>query len=248
MKLKPGILVLFLILGASPAVLHAAAVDATVAKVTGTAYVTDSSGKSKPLAAGDLIPAGSSIHTDAGSSVGLKLVPGATTVVAPGSDITLSTLDYSQTPAGATTRKIKINLRLGTIFSSLAKHDGSSDFRVSTPDGVAAARGTDWAVSFSPTTGITVSTVDGSVQLTFPNGSSVVVSGGTSTTSPDGTTVSSSTLTQDQIDAIVNAIEAAGFTLSTGTTPGGGGDNGGGGNFNNNSGNNNPANIVSPNQ
>lgn len=249
MKLKPGMLAFFLILGASPAALHAAAVDATVAKVTGNAYVTDSSGKSKPLSAGDVIPAGSSIHTDAGCSVGLKLVPGATTVVAPGTDITLTTLDYSQTAAGAATRKIRLKLKNGTVFSSLAKHDGNSDFRISTPDGVAAARGTDWAVSYSPSTGITVSVVDGSVQLTFPNGTSVTVPSGSSTTSPDGTTVSSSTLTQDQIDAITSAIEAAGFTLSNGTiSGGGGGDNGGGGNFNNNSGNSNPANIASPTQ
>lgn len=243
MKIKSVTVFFLLLLGASGMALHAETVTATADKVDGNVYVTDSSGKSKRIQAGDAIPVGNLIHTNAHSSVHLKLVPGATAVVVPGTDVVISTLDYSQSASGDKARKIRLTLKEGELICGLAKHDGNSDFSVATPMGMVKAHGTDWAVSFSPSAGVSVETADGVVQLTLPNGKVILVPGGKVTTSPDGVTTVTGTLTPGQIHEIVASLA------------GGGPGSGGGGTFtitplNRNS--SNPANVsgnptVSPN-
>ncbi|MCE0497058.1 MAG: FecR domain-containing protein [Methylacidiphilales bacterium] len=215
MKLKSAIWVLFLILGASGIVLHAETVAATVDKVSGNVYATDSSGKSKRIKAGDIIATGSLVHANADSSALLKLMPGATTVVTPGTDVVISSLEYSQSASGVKTRKIRLTLKEGKLLCHLAKHDGNSDFRVATPMGTSKAIGTDWVISFTPSAGVSVETVDGVVRITLPNGKIVLVPGGQVTTSPDGVTIVTGKLSQGEIAEIVAAL--------------GGGSNGGGG-------------------
>ncbi len=238
MKVSQSLLGFFLVLIASHSQVQAESVVATASKVTGNAYVISPSGKSTKITEGSEIPAGSSIHTDADSTVGLKLVPGATTVVAPNTDLKLSTLDYSQS-GGDKTRKIQIALQKGSLFSSLAKHDGKSDFRITTPGGVAAARGTDWEVSYSTGAGLSVSCTDGTVTLTLPGGAKIIIPGGKITTSADGKTTVTGNLSQDQVNSIISTIEAAGFSPANGTTQG----SNGAGTYNNNGQSSNPANI-----
>jgi hypothetical protein len=186
--------------------LQAATVAATATKVNGNVYAIDASGKSKKLATGDLISAGSLVHTNADSSVLIKLVPGATTVVTPGTDVVLTTLSYSAKSSGVKIRKITLTLKNGEVLCSLAKHDGHSDFRVITPMGTTKAIGTDWTVTFTPSSGVTVQTVDGVVEITLPGGKVISVPGGNVTTSPDGTIVITGTLTPQQIDDIKTAL------------------------------------------
>jgi hypothetical protein len=249
MNLKSRFCFFLFVIAITPSALFAESVPVTVSKVNGDAYVTSLSGKSQKITQGEIVPAGSSIHTGEGSSVGLKLLPGATAVVTPGTDIRLETISYSTSETGVPHRKIRIDLEKGTLLCSLAKHDGFSDFRVSTPDGIAAAHGTDWAVSYSPKAGISVSTIDGIVTIYLPGGRTVTVPGGQVATSPDGITIVTGKLTEDQIKTIISAIEVAGFTPANGSGAGG---NEGGGTFNNTSQTSNPANIsvqpsVSPN-
>jgi hypothetical protein len=228
MKLNSTIWALLLILSAAGLVLHADTVTATVASVNGNVYATDSAGKSKRLKTGDTISIGSLIHTNVDSSIRLNLVPGASTIVTPGTDVVITTLDYSQSAGGVKTRKIRLTLNSGELFCSLAKHDGHSDFRVITPMGTSKAVGTVWEVSFSSSAGVTVGTVNGVVEITLPNGKVVSVPGGQVTTSPDGTTVVTGTLSRQQITEITSSL---------------GGRNGGGGTFTISPGNNNSETI-----
>jgi hypothetical protein len=220
MKLKSAIWAVLLVLGASGMMLHADNVTATVEKVNGNVYATNSAGKSKKLQAGDTVSVGSLIHTNADSSLRLKLVPGAMTVLTPGTDVVISTLSYSQA-GGVKMRDIKLTLHSGEILCSLAKHDGHSEFRVVTPDGTTKAIGTDWMVSFTAAAGVTVATVDGVVQITLPNGKVVSVPGGQVTTSADGVTTVTGHLTKQELAEIDSALkgENGGVTNTFTITP-----------------------------
>jgi ferric-dicitrate binding protein FerR (iron transport regulator) len=157
--------------------LRAASVPATANTVSGEAYVVDAAGNATKLSVGDMIPAGDSVRTGTDGSVGLRLVPGANTVIASDSLVKLSVLDYSQSLTGAKTRDVELALEKGSLISSLAKHDGNSQFRINTATGTAAAHGTDWQVSYSAKTGISVACADGTVKLSCP-GTVCLVPGG----------------------------------------------------------------------
>jgi len=223
MKLKSATWAVLLVLGLSGIALHADTATAIADKVNGNVYATDSSGKSKKLATGDSVSVGSLIHTNADSSLHLKLVPGASTLLTPGTDVVISTLEYSQA-AGVKTRTIKLTLHSGEILCSLAKHDGHSDFRVVTPLGTTKAVGTDWVVSFSISAGVSVATVDGVVQITLPSGKVVSVPGGQVTTTPDGITIVTGNLTKRELTEINDALKnnnggAATYSIAPASNP-----------------------------
>lgn len=207
MKLNSALGVILFALAASGTALHAETVNATVEQINGNVYATDSAGKSKKLAAGDTISAGSLVHTNVDSSVKLKLVPGAITVVTPGTDVVLTKLEYSQA-SGVKTRTIKLNLKVGELLCSLAKHDGHSDFQVVTPNGTSKAIGTEWAITFTPSAGVTVATLNGTVEITLPNGHTATVPGGKITTSPDGSVTITGDLNDRQIAQLQDALKA----------------------------------------
>jgi hypothetical protein len=219
MKLKSAIGAILLALGTSGVALHADTATATVDLIKGNVYATDASGKSKKLSTGDTISVGSLVHTNADSVVKLKLVPGASTVITPGSDVVLTTLDYTHA-AGVKTRTVKLTLQAGEVVCSLVKHDGHSTFQVITPKGTSTAVGTDWSVSYSASSGLTiVSTLDGTVTLQLPNGKTVSIPGG-QVTSTNGTTTISANLTEAQIAVLDDALKGiVGSSTYTGTAP-----------------------------
>ncbi len=211
---------LALLLILSPGLVHAESVPATVAYVQGEATYTTPAGKTEKITENSQIPVGSTVTTGKDGSVGLKLVPGATTVVGPDSKLKISSLDYSKSATGEKKRDILLGLTKGSIFSSLAKNDGKSDFRISTPQGVAAARGTDWSVTVSGST-VTVAVLDGNVVITLPNGSTITIPAskvGVSTSSSPVTYIISG-LTDDQKNELIKEIEDAGFQLSSQNGP-----------------------------
>lgn len=217
MKPKQVLWAVSLLLAIAPATLHAASAAATVASVNGNVYIVSASGKSERVTKGQLIPVGSSIHTNSDSSVNLKLVPGAETIVSPGTDVTISQLEYKA--SGIKTRTVKLDLHTGTLICSLVKHDGHSQFLVNTPDGQTRAVGTTWTVTFSPSSGVTVQTVDGVVEIILPGGKTINVPGGKFTTSPDGTKTVVGDLTPQEIQDIKTQLGGTGdgggtFTIS----------------------------------
>jgi hypothetical protein len=174
----------------------------------GDAYVISPDGKSQKITTATMIAPGSVIHTGSGT-VGLHLMPGANTVVAPDSDVTVSSLDYSKDASGAASRTVVLDLRKGTVFNTLAHDNGVSDFRIKTPKGVAAARGTDWSVSV----------IGKEVSIKVLHGNIVFISFGIRVNIPGGHGFSTVTnivviLTPQEIAEIVKALNDAGFTVS----------------------------------
>jgi hypothetical protein len=207
-------LLLFVVI--APVIARADAVPATVSYVEGDATVIDPAGHRSKVTTDMQIAPGSTVKTGANGTVGLKLTPGATTVVGPGTTMKITGLDYSKT-SGQNKRSISLDLKQGSLYNSLVKKDGQSDFQIQTPEGVAAARGTDWSVTVSGS-GVTVAVVDGKVVITLPNGHKIYVPAkkvAVSTTgAPGSITYVISDLTDDELKHIIYEIEKAGFQLA----------------------------------
>ncbi len=200
-KLSLGLFVLV-----APQLAMADSVPATVTSIKGDVVVTDASGKAVPVTQGSKLPAGDTVKTGATGTVGLTLVPGAGTVVQPNSSVKISSLDFNKGADGSNNRSIRLNLKNGSLISTLFKKDGHSDFQVATPYGVAAAKGTDWEVSVEGTT-LTVSVADGVVTVTNKAGQVLAtIPGGQGY---DSTTGKVTALPQSVVDAILGAISTS---------------------------------------
>jgi hypothetical protein len=201
----------------APAIARADAVPATVAYVKGDATVIDPAGHSQKVIVEMQLAPGSTVKTSADGTVGLKLTPGATTVVGPNTTLRITGLDYSKIPGGQNKRFILLDLKQGSVYNSLVKKDGQSDFQIQTPEGVAAARGTDWSVTVSGAN-VTVAVVDGRVVITLPNGHKIFVPAGkvavSTTGTPGNITYVITGLTDQEMRHIIYEIEKAGFQLA----------------------------------
>jgi hypothetical protein len=208
-------LLLFLVI--VPTVARADAIPATVAYVEGDATVTDPAGHSDKVVAKMQLAPGSTVKTSANGTVGLNLTPGATTVVGPSTTMKIDGLNYSKTTDGHKKRDILLDLSQGSLYNSLVKKDGQSDFQISTPEGVAAARGTDWSVTVTGST-VTVAVVDGKVVITLPNGHHIIIPAGkvgvSTTGNQSSITYVITGLTDEEEKHIIHEIEKAGFNLA----------------------------------
>ena len=208
---NPIRLSLCLIIMALPQVVLADSVPATVSTIKGSVTVKDASGNTVPVTQGSKIPVGDTITTGGDGTVGLILVPGAATVVEPNSSVKISSLDFNKGADGSNNRKIMLNLKNGSLISKLFKKDGHSDFQVATPYGVAAAKGTSWAVVINGTS-FAVEVVDGNVTVSTPGGKATFSVGpGQGYDSTTGTVTS---LPQSVIDSLTSQLSTAlpGFT------------------------------------
>jgi hypothetical protein len=98
---------------------------------------------------GDILPVGTEVRTAAGARAVIVAGPGAAIRVGPDSTIVLSKLALDQAIAGASSANdMLIDVREGTVSALIdrAKQPGAN-FQVRTPQGVAAARGTFYAVT-----------------------------------------------------------------------------------------------------
>ena len=210
-------LLLFLVI--APAIARADAVPATVAYVEGDATIIDPAGHSSKAVTQMQISPGSTVKTGANGTVGLKLTPGATTVIGPNTTMKITGLDYSKTADGQNKREILLDLKEGALYNSLVKKDGQSDFQIQTPEGVAAARGTDWSVTVSGK-GVRVAVVDGTVIIILPNGHRIIVPAKKVAVYTTGTganiTYVITGLTDEEERWIIGEIEKAGFHLAGG--------------------------------
>lgn len=229
--MKSGIKLLGLfVAGASLQLLTLSAfADPVTAKVTKTSgdvrIVAAGSTEAKAAAEGQTVPLGSTIKTGKDGFIVLSLMPGADAVIIADSEVTVSELDFEKSGDKVESRKVKLSLASGTILSNLAKADGLSDFKISSPMGVAAARGTTWAFSFAKGSG-NLSVVNSVVTLTTPSGQVITVGEGNMVDSTNGAVGAVVQMTEAQLNALIAALEKAGFKVS-GATTGGGGTTGG---------------------
>ncbi len=96
----------------------------------------------QPLAAGDVVAVGSTVRTGAGARVVIVMTPRSAIRVAENSAVVIESVD-----ADAEQPKVTVDLRDGSLGALLKPGEGAAiDFQIRTPSGIAAARGTYFAV------------------------------------------------------------------------------------------------------
>lgn len=125
------------------------AVRATITDVNGIAeYSEPGSLFPKKLKSGDKLSSGSVIKTGPNSFVIVAVTPGSAIRVGENTIIALNDMNYDTSDGKVTARKARIQLSQGTLSALLDdKTPEVTDFRVETPQGTAAARGTFYGVS-----------------------------------------------------------------------------------------------------
>jgi hypothetical protein len=106
-----------------------------------------------PAVVGARLVEGDDIRAYSGASAELELPDGSTLVVAENSRIVLSKLDFDQTNQS---RVVLVHLAVGKVIAALASSTlalvraRQSNFTITTPTAVAAARGTSYEVTHDP--------------------------------------------------------------------------------------------------
>lgn len=131
---------------------YALITEARAVVVKGT--VTDiapSSSTETPVVRDAEIQVGSTIGTAEKSSLLMQPTPGAAVMVLEKSSVVLTEDDLKKTGETIIGKKTILNLRKGAVEAALLHPNGGGvDFKIKTPQCVAAARGTVYGVSVSP--------------------------------------------------------------------------------------------------
>lgn len=106
----------------------------------------------RPLRIGEVLPPGSVVRTIGNGQAVIQAVPGALMTLDAGTDITLDTMKLAMSGDRVQSREVELSMQSGLIVIDLDKKidPAAKSFRVTTPHGVAVARGTQWAVKVSP--------------------------------------------------------------------------------------------------
>jgi hypothetical protein len=102
----------------------------------------------KALKAGQALPVGSTIKTGPDGVAIILTVPGAAIRVGPDSQLIIQELDFEKGGAKQMKRKATLDLKTGTVSALIEGNmPETTDFRIKTPQGIAAARGTFYGVT-----------------------------------------------------------------------------------------------------
>lgn len=108
----------------------------------GDVKVTPPGGAAKALAAGDVIAVGSTVTTGAGSRAVIVMTPKSAIRVGENSTVLVEEIVEAANPP-----KVTLDLKDGSLGALLKPGAGAEmDFKIKTPSGIAAARGTYYAV------------------------------------------------------------------------------------------------------
>jgi hypothetical protein len=165
--------------------LHAA--DAVLVQKSGIVTATMPNGSTKELNQGDVVPEGASVTTSPGSVANLEPVAGAVATLQGGTTVKIEKIAISQDSAGTVTKQeVLLDLTSGDLVATIDPSKRAiNDFKVATPKGVAAARGTSFSISVSDG-GCNVAVTADSVSFTSPTGGSFTVAAGMITITPAG--------------------------------------------------------------
>jgi len=135
-----------LLLAALPAA--AAPVRAVVFAVSGTAEgAPPGSSSFSPLQKGDHLEIGSTVRTGSDGIAVLVTTPGSAIQVGNDSQVKLTELAFAKAGGAITQREAHVQLTSGVVSALIDPHTPTvTDFQIQTPEGVAAARGTFYAV------------------------------------------------------------------------------------------------------
>jgi len=132
----------------SGAVLHAASVNAVCYSVDGSAeYAAPGSTNYLPLQKGQVLVIGSTVRTGDNGTAVLVTTPGSAIQVGNSSVIRLNALAFARAGSVITQRQAVVQLTTGVVSALIDPSTPNiTDFRIQTPQGAAAARGTFYAV------------------------------------------------------------------------------------------------------
>jgi hypothetical protein len=132
----------------SCSVLQAAAVNAVVYSVSGSAeYAGPGSANYAPLKKGQILRIGTTVRTGDNGSAVLVTTPGSAIQVGNSSVIRLNALAFARAGSTITQRQAVVQLTTGIVSALIDPSTPNiTDFRIQTPQGAAAARGTFYAV------------------------------------------------------------------------------------------------------
>ncbi|PTY06771.1 hypothetical protein DB346_00475 [Verrucomicrobia bacterium LW23] len=136
----------------APTALFAAPTKATVTSVSGTVEVAPPNSTTfGPLKAGSKVEVGSTVRTGADGIAILVPVPGCAIRLSNSTTLVITQAELDQAGQQVTSRKASVELKDGTVSTLInSKLMQPADFRVQTAQGVAAARGTFYAVTAKP--------------------------------------------------------------------------------------------------
>ncbi len=150
--------------------------SAKIIAVSGPVSVTTASGTNNG-AVGTLVPVGATVKTAADGQATIQFFDGTVVLVQPDTVVGVQAHDVT-TDKGATKENTLLDLRVGGVVASLdpAKKD-VNNFKVRTPRGVAAARGTVLSVRVQQDSSSTVTTMHGTVTFLTDKGEVTVAFG-----------------------------------------------------------------------
>jgi hypothetical protein len=133
-----------------PLARHAAAAEihATVFSVAGTVEGSPPGSSSfNPLHKGDHLAIGSTVRTGDDGVAVLVTTPGSAVQVGNDSEVKLSELEFNRSGGAVSQREAHLQLTSGVVSALIDPRTPKiTDFEIQTPQGVAAARGTFYAV------------------------------------------------------------------------------------------------------
>lgn len=139
-----------LLLALGMIVLRAATVNATCEQAVDAQYAGPGSSSFAPLKAGQVLPIGSTVRTGENGSAVLVTTPGSAIKIGPDSVLKINDLAFAKSGNTVTERKARLELTSGAVSAMIDPSTPKiTDFKIQTPQGVAAARGTFYAVTVS---------------------------------------------------------------------------------------------------
>ncbi len=115
----------------------------TVTVAVGDVKVTPAGGASQALKAGDVVAVGSKVTTGPQSRAVIVMTVKSAIRIGENSDVTIETIDEA-----AAKPKVVLDIKAGSLGALLKPGpDAPMDFQIKTPSGIAAARGTYYAVA-----------------------------------------------------------------------------------------------------
>jgi hypothetical protein len=101
----------------------------------------------EPVSRGAILPVGSTVTTGSGSRAIVVAGPGQAIRIGPESTVKLTALAFARDQQGATSDRVMVEINDGTVSALIDRaQTPDADFQIRTPHGVAAARGTIYAV------------------------------------------------------------------------------------------------------
>ena len=122
--------------------------EARVVVVNGTVSCKRSvTAEPEPVTKGKSVTVGSTIQTEVKSDLLMSPVPGSAVRILENNSVVLSEADLQKKGESIIGRKAKLQLNRGTVQVGLDKIGQTTDFKITTPQCVAAARGTVFATT-----------------------------------------------------------------------------------------------------